>query len=104
MQDSGQALLAVYQKGLRKGKGKGKDKSAPSSPKGLGKGKNVRCLNCGKEGHPTDACKLPRVAAWDRPCFVCGKKGHQAAYCPDKSKGVNAVQEEQPPGLLMVDS
>ena len=48
----GQALFAVYQKGMRFAKGKGNGKPASGNGgKGKGNGPASRCLNCGKEGH-----------------------------------------------------
>ena len=62
-----QALYAVYQKGMRFGKGKGKGKSGSGKADG-GKGKksNGRCLNCGKENHRTEDCRLPKVPVNER--------------------------------------
>ena len=98
----GQALFAVYNKGLRKGKGKSKTRpSTDQSGKAASKGKG-RCLNCGKTGHRTDECKLAKVPSWERPCFDCGKPGHQAANCPNKKgQAVNNLNGDLPRILML---
>ena len=44
--------------------------------------KNI-CHNCGKQGHISKSCPLPRNESRDinTRCFKCGKKGHIAENC-----------------------
>nr|ANS91407.1 gag protein [Human immunodeficiency virus 1] len=39
--------------------------------------KNVKCFNCGKEGHIARNCRAPRK----KGCWKCGKEGHQMKDC-----------------------
>ena len=65
------------------------------------------CFNCGKEGHPSRKCPLPKKGgpafltfvnqylsllnqggATFAKCFICGKVGHLSRSCPDSTHGV----------------
>ena len=52
-------------------------------PKGKrgGKGKSLKCYNCG-DAHPRDKCPHPSAV-----CFTCKQAGHRAADCPKKPNG-----------------
>nr|AUO17821.1 gag protein [Human immunodeficiency virus 1] len=42
--------------------------------------RNIKCFNCGKEGHLARNCRAPRK----RGCWKCGKEGHQMKDCTEK--------------------
>nr|AID57736.1 gag protein [Human immunodeficiency virus 1] len=42
--------------------------------------KNIKCFNCGKEGHLARNCKAPRK----KGCWKCGKEGHQIKDCTER--------------------
>nr|QHI44476.1 gag protein [Human immunodeficiency virus 1] len=42
--------------------------------------KNIKCFNCGKEGHLARNCRAPRK----RGCWKCGKEGHQMKDCTER--------------------
>nr|AIG16116.1 gag protein [Human immunodeficiency virus 1] len=42
--------------------------------------RNVKCFNCGKEGHIARNCRAPRK----RGCWKCGKEGHQMKDCTER--------------------
>nr|WCD67852.1 gag protein [Human immunodeficiency virus 1] len=42
--------------------------------------RNIKCFNCGKEGHLARNCKAPRK----RGCWKCGKEGHQMKDCIER--------------------
>ena len=54
--------------------------------------KDIRCINCGGEGHSWRACPKPEVPRDQRPCLTCGEKGHISANCP-RNKGSAAIME-----------
>nr|AML02919.1 gag protein [Human immunodeficiency virus 1] len=39
--------------------------------------RNIKCFNCGKEGHLARNCRAPRK----KGCWKCGKEGHQMKDC-----------------------
>nr|ACV94054.1 gag protein [Human immunodeficiency virus 1] len=45
-----------------------------------GSRKNIKCFNCGKEGHTAKNCKAPRK----RGCWKCGREGHQMKDCTER--------------------
>ncbi|AAK59188.1 gag protein, partial [Human immunodeficiency virus 1] len=45
-----------------------------------GQRRNVKCFNCGKEGHIAKNCRAPRK----RGCWKCGKEGHQMKDCTER--------------------
>nr|QWX93252.1 gag protein [Human immunodeficiency virus 1] len=45
-----------------------------------GQKKNIKCFNCGKEGHTAKNCRAPRK----RGCWKCGKEGHQMKDCTER--------------------
>lgn len=47
----------------------------------------IECYNCGKSGHITRKCRMPRVE-----CDRCNRLGHRAEKCPVK-KDVNTIKE-----------
>ena len=74
---------AVFHKAYKgKGKGKGPTRATPI-PKGAGKSRTPRCVNCTEEGHTFANCPLPPVPVGQRKCFKCKKTGHQASKCPN---------------------
>nr|QOL07679.1 gag protein [Human immunodeficiency virus 1] len=42
--------------------------------------RNVKCFNCGKEGHIARNCRAPRR----KGCWKCGKEGHQMKECSER--------------------
>nr|AGC32154.1 gag protein [Human immunodeficiency virus 1] len=42
--------------------------------------RNIKCFNCGKEGHTAKNCRAPRK----RGCWKCGKEGHQMKDCTER--------------------
>nr|AHA50647.1 gag protein [Human immunodeficiency virus 1] len=42
--------------------------------------KNIKCFNCGKEGHIARNCRAPRK----KGCWKCGKEGHQMKDCTER--------------------
>nr|AGC32232.1 gag protein [Human immunodeficiency virus 1] len=42
--------------------------------------KNVKCFNCGKEGHIARNCRAPRK----KGCWKCGREGHQMKDCTER--------------------
>nr|QHI44037.1 gag protein [Human immunodeficiency virus 1] len=42
--------------------------------------RNIKCFNCGKEGHLARFCKAPRK----KGCWKCGKEGHQMKDCTER--------------------
>nr|ACV94946.1 gag protein [Human immunodeficiency virus 1] len=42
--------------------------------------KNIKCFNCGKEGHTARNCRAPRK----RGCWKCGREGHQMKDCTER--------------------
>ncbi|AAD17071.1 gag polyprotein [Human immunodeficiency virus 1] len=42
--------------------------------------RNVKCFNCGKEGHIAKNCRAPRK----KGCWKCGKEGHQMKDCTER--------------------
>nr|ALE66935.1 gag protein [Human immunodeficiency virus 1] len=45
-----------------------------------GQRRNIKCFNCGKEGHLARNCRAPRK----RGCWKCGKEGHQMKDCTER--------------------
>nr|AGV52223.1 gag protein [Human immunodeficiency virus 1] len=45
-----------------------------------GQKRNVKCFNCGKEGHIARNCRAPRK----KGCWKCGKEGHQMKDCTER--------------------
>nr|UVF23027.1 gag protein [Human immunodeficiency virus 1] len=45
-----------------------------------GSKRNVKCFNCGKEGHIARNCRAPRK----KGCWKCGKEGHQMKDCTER--------------------
>nr|ASU63270.1 gag protein [Human immunodeficiency virus 1] len=45
-----------------------------------GQRKNIKCFNCGKEGHLARNCRAPRK----KGCWKCGKEGHQMKDCIER--------------------
>ncbi|ABD61768.1 Gag [Human immunodeficiency virus 1] len=41
---------------------------------------NIKCFNCGKEGHIARNCRAPRK----KGCWKCGKEGHQMKDCTER--------------------
>ena len=58
-----------------------------------------RCPNCNGT-HPERKCPKPAVAVSDRRCWVCNKKGHVGRDCPDKTKGVKAIEDVKGANVL----
>nr|ALB06752.1 gag protein [Human immunodeficiency virus 1] len=42
--------------------------------------RNIKCFNCGKEGHLARNCRAPRK----KGCWKCGKEGHQIKECTER--------------------
>nr|QJQ91823.1 gag protein [Human immunodeficiency virus 1] len=42
--------------------------------------RNVKCFNCGREGHIARNCRAPRK----KGCWKCGKEGHQMKDCTER--------------------
>nr|ALX35287.1 gag protein [Human immunodeficiency virus 1] len=42
--------------------------------------RNIKCFNCGKEGHLARNCRAPRK----KGCWKCGKEGHQMKDCSER--------------------
>nr|ACV93489.1 gag protein [Human immunodeficiency virus 1] len=42
--------------------------------------RNIKCFNCGKEGHLARNCRAPRK----RGCWKCGREGHQMKDCTER--------------------
>nr|QNR56920.1 gag protein [Human immunodeficiency virus 1]QNR56929.1 gag protein [Human immunodeficiency virus 1]QNR56938.1 gag protein [Human immunodeficiency virus 1]QNR56947.1 gag protein [Human immunodeficiency virus 1]QNR56956.1 gag protein [Human immunodeficiency virus 1] len=42
--------------------------------------RNIKCFNCGKEGHLARNCRAPRK----KGCWKCGKEGHQMKDCTER--------------------
>nr|ABL66914.1 gag protein [Human immunodeficiency virus 1] len=42
--------------------------------------RNIKCFNCGKEGHLARNCRAPRK----KGCWKCGKEGHQMKECTER--------------------
>ncbi|AAR22291.1 gag protein, partial [Human immunodeficiency virus 1] len=42
--------------------------------------RNIKCFNCGKEGHLARNCRAPRK----KGCWKCGKDGHQMKDCTER--------------------
>nr|ATZ77153.1 gag protein [Human immunodeficiency virus 1] len=45
-----------------------------------GQRRNIKCFNCGKEGHLARNCRAPRK----KGCWKCGKEGHQMKDCTER--------------------
>ena len=61
--------------------------------------RDVKCANCGRDGHLAQDCRQPKKERHERLCHTCGKPGHEARNCPDKDKAprrpVAAVEHGQ---------
>nr|QIC94856.1 gag protein [Human immunodeficiency virus 1]QIC94861.1 gag protein [Human immunodeficiency virus 1]QIC94876.1 gag protein [Human immunodeficiency virus 1] len=42
--------------------------------------RNIKCFNCGKEGHTAKNCRAPRK----KGCWKCGREGHQMKDCTER--------------------
>nr|QHI45000.1 gag protein [Human immunodeficiency virus 1] len=42
--------------------------------------RNIKCFNCGKEGHLAKNCRAPRK----KGCWKCGREGHQMKDCTER--------------------
>nr|QDB71935.1 gag protein [Human immunodeficiency virus 1] len=42
--------------------------------------RNIKCFNCGKEGHIARNCRAPRK----KGCWKCGREGHQMKDCTER--------------------
>nr|AXB88079.1 gag protein [Human immunodeficiency virus 1] len=42
--------------------------------------RNIKCFNCGKEGHLARNCRAPRK----KGCWKCGQEGHQMKDCTER--------------------
>lgn len=42
--------------------------------------RNIKCFNCGKEGHLARNCRAPRK----KGCWKCGREGHQMKDCTER--------------------
>nr|AZI72437.1 gag protein [Human immunodeficiency virus 1] len=42
--------------------------------------RNIKCFNCGREGHLARNCRAPRK----KGCWKCGKEGHQMKDCTER--------------------
>nr|APA29307.1 gag protein [Human immunodeficiency virus 1] len=42
--------------------------------------RNIKCFNCGKEGHIAKNCRAPRR----KGCWKCGREGHQMKDCTER--------------------
>ncbi len=51
-----------------------------------------KCPNCGEE-HEARVCPKPPVAIADRKCWGCGRPGHSSRQCPDRNKGIRAIED-----------
>nr|QOI58751.1 gag protein [Human immunodeficiency virus 1] len=45
-----------------------------------GQKRNIKCFNCGKEGHLARNCRAPRK----KGCWKCGREGHQMKDCTER--------------------
>nr|ABC88247.1 gag protein [Human immunodeficiency virus 1] len=45
-----------------------------------GQRRNIKCFNCGKEGHIAKNCRAPRK----KGCWKCGREGHQMKDCTER--------------------
>nr|BDA36388.1 gag protein [Human immunodeficiency virus 1] len=45
-----------------------------------GQRRNIKCFNCGKEGHLARNCRAPRK----KGCWKCGREGHQMKDCTER--------------------
>nr|QHI45293.1 gag protein [Human immunodeficiency virus 1] len=54
--------------------------------------RNIKCFNCGKEGHLARNCRAPRK----KGCWKCGKEGHQMKDCTERQ--ANFLGKIWPPG------
>lgn len=53
---------------------------------------NLYCSNCGRAGHHSTICHMPRGhvsfthARVGMVCFKCGESGHKSAHCPENNR------------------
>ncbi len=58
---------------------------------GDARGREQKCVNCGKAGHMAAQCRLPKREPGERPCFGCGEVGHVSANCPKRSRPLKVL-------------
>ena len=49
--------------------------------------RDIKCANCGRDGHAALDCRQPKVERSARLCFGCGKPGRESRACPEKLSG-----------------
>ena len=58
---------------------------------GDSRGREQKCVNCGKAGHMAAQCRSPKKDPSERPCFGCGESGHVMANCPKRGKPLKVL-------------
>jgi len=52
--------------------------------------RDMKCVNCGRQGHAVAECRSPVVPVAERPCVKWGKKGQSSRNCTEQPSAPQA--------------